>query len=154
METVVATLEQFGTRQTQAGEVFTLKAGGVEYSTFRREIWEQAAPYALQTARINYSTTSKNGRVYRNLEGVEPVGAFEPLGQPTPTPMPGPMPTPIPSVAIAPDYARPKHPDDRRDIARAVALDKAVLTLAYVEGDRSPAAIIGMANYYFDWLVG
>lgn len=120
-----------------------MRAGGVDYSTFRREIWEAAYAYAGSMAKINFSTVEKNGRTYHNLEGVEAAN-----GQPS-----APLMSPVPTVTIAPEYQRPKHPDDRRDICRAVGLAQAVASLAHVEDKyKSPAEILQLAEFYADWL--
>lgn len=154
MESVIATISQFGTRQTKAGEVFTLMADGVEYSTFKREIWVAAAPFSQQLAKILFSTTVKGTAVYRNLEGVEAVNGQPTLALPAPQTGTGsPAPAPMEPI-LTPDYARPKHPDDRRDIARSVALNNAVGILPYLDKKvEDPGEVVVMARYLFDhWL--
>lgn len=151
MESVIATISQFGTRQTRAGEVFTLTADGIEYSTFRREIWAAAAPFAQRMAKINFSVSQKGTAQYRNLESVEAVD-----GAPVSPAITDPYPAanPLPDPPITPDYARPKHPTDRRDIARAVALDKAILFVPHLEAPpKTPSEILTMAEYFEEWLI-
>lgn len=144
VQTRVTQIEGVSIKQTSRGDLFVVKAGGTEYSTFARAMGEQARQLAGQTVALRFveKDVSKDGRTYTNryYEGAEPYSAGNfGNGQAGLTQLP---------IPFTGSSGSPSEPDRQIKIMRQTATKVAAHLMPYLpESERTPTGLLAMADF-------
>lgn len=143
VQTRVTQIEGVSIKSTSRGDLFVVKAGGTEYSTFASAMGNQARQLTGQTVALRFveKNVEKDGRSYTNryYEGAEPYSTGD-FGNNSA----GLTQLPIPFTGSP----APSEPDRQLKIMRQTATKVAAHLMPYLpEGERTPMGLLAMADF-------
>jgi len=165
MAEAVAQITEVETRTLPTGVViYVIKAAGKEYTTRDRTLAQEAYGAVGKDAHFDFNP-KKNDRGFTNnylnhlsvmgdegnggLLGGPPPFAGSSAGEPF-------VPAPDPFSDTEPEpIGRDREAERQLNINMATSLKEAIATLPHLDGEKSPAGILNIADYYMrNWFLG